>query len=367
MIYLDNTTTTKMDEKVVKSMKKYQIEQYGVAISDYSPSFTMSSRKVIEKTRKIIAEKINSKPEEITFTSGQSETNNQVLRGVKQGHIITTKIEHSSILKTCKSLEKEGYPITYLDVDNKGFVNLDQFKKSIRKDTVLISIQHANQEVGTIQNIEKIGEICRDQKVLLHVDASQSFLKVPIDVEKMNIDLLTITAHLIHGPKGVGALYKKKDINLKPLIQGTRIYDIPGIAGFGEAVKLWDNKNTEIMMKQKMKLIQEIKKIPRTTIFTPEENSLPYVLSVGFKFIEGEAIVLYLDMEGIILSTGSACAGKGLRSSHVLESMGYGEEQSHGSIRMGLSKYVTNEQINITLKKLKEIVGKLREMSPIKG
>ncbi|MBL7170320.1 MAG: aminotransferase class V-fold PLP-dependent enzyme, partial [Candidatus Aenigmarchaeota archaeon] len=228
------------------------------------------------------------------------------------------------------------------------------------------SIQHANQEVGTIQDIEKIGKICREKKVLFHVDASQSFLKESIDVEKMNIDLLTITAHLVHGPKGVGALYVRKGIRLKPLIQGTRVLNIPGIAGFGEAVRVWDNKDNEKMRKQKEKLIREIERIPNTVIFGPREKSLPNVLSVGIKFIEGEAIVLYLDTEGIVLSTGSACAGKGLRPSHILEAMGYGEEDSHGSIRIGLSKYTTDEEIDITLKKLKKVVERLREMSPIK-
>lgn len=366
MIYLDNTTTTKADEKVVEVMKKYQTEHYGFAVSDYSPSFTMKSREVIENVQKVIAEKINCKPEEIMFTSGQAESNNQILKGLEKGHIITTKIEHSSILETCKSLEKQGYSITYLDVNKEGLVNLEKLKKSITKDTILVSIQHANQELGTIQNIEEIGKICHEKKVLFHVDASQSFLKEPIDVEVMNIDLLTITADLIHGPKGIGTLYIRKGVALKPLIQGTRILDIAGIAGFGEAIKIWDSKDNEKMKKQKEKLIQELEKISNTTIFTPKQNSLPNILSAGFKFIEGEAIVLYLDSEGIALSTGSACSGKGLKPSHVLEAMGYGEEGSHGSIRIGISKYTTDEEIDITLKKLKEIVEKLRKMSPIK-
>lgn len=366
MIYLDNTTTTQVDEKAAKVMQKYQTEEYGVAISDYSPSFSMSSRKVIESARKLIAEKINCKPQEIIFTSGEAESNNRVLKGVQKGHIITAKIEHSSILRTCKDLEKEGYQVTYLDAGNEGFVDIQKLKEYITKDVILTSIQHANQEVGTIQDIEKIGKICREKKVLFHVDASQSFLKESIDVEKMNIDLLTITAHLVHGPKGVGALYVRKGIRLKPLIQGTRVLNIPGIAGFGEAVRVWDNKDNEKMRKQKEKLIREIERIPNTVIFGPREKSLPNVLSVGIKFIEGEAIVLYLDTEGIVLSTGSACAGKGLRPSHILEAMGYGEEDSHGSIRIGLSKYTTDEEIDITLKKLKKVVERLREMSPIK-
>ncbi len=365
MIYLDNATTTKVDEKVAEVMKKYQTEYYGFATSDYSPSFAMKSREVTENTQKIIAEKINCKPEEIVFTSGQAESNNQVLKGVNQGHIITTKIEHSSILDTCKTLEKQEYSVTYLDVNKEGLVNLDQFKKSLRKDTILVSIQHANQEVGTIQNIEEIGKICREKKVLFHVDASQSFLKIPINVEMMNIDALTISSDLIYGPKGVGALYVRKGVALKPLIQGTRILDIVGIAGFWEAIRLWDNKDNEKMRKQKEKLIRELEKIPNTTIFTPK-NSLSNIVSAGFKFIEGEAIVLYLDSEGIVLSTGSACSGKGLRPSHVLEAMGYDEEDSHGSIRVGISRYTTDEEIDITIKKLEEVVDKLRKMSPIK-
>jgi len=365
MIYLDNTTTTQVDERVVQTMNKYQTNEYGIAVSDYSPSFSMKSQEVLENTKKIISKKVKCKPEELIFTSGQSESNNQVLKGVEKGHIITTKIEHSSILETCKNLEKER-SITYLNVDKEGFVDLSQLKKSLQEDTILVSIQHANQEVGTIQDIEKIGKICREHKVLFHVDASQSFLKQSIDVKKMNIDLLTITAHLIHGPKGVGVLYVRKGVQLKLLIQGSRVLNIPGIAGYGKAIQVWDNKDNEKMKKQKERLIQEIEKIPNTVIFGSRSNSLSNILSVGFKFIEGEAIVLYLDTEGIVLSTGSACAGKGLKPSHVLEAMGYGEEESHGSIRLGLSKYTTDKEIDITVKKLKEVVEKLRKMSPIK-
>ena len=272
----------------------------------------------------------------------------------------------SCLMMTCKNLKKE-HSITYLDVDKEGFVDLSQLKKSLQEDTILVSIQHANQEVGTIQDIEKIGKICHEHKILFHVDASQTFLKLPIDVMRMNIDLLTITAHLIHGPKGVGVLYIKKGIKLEPLIQGSRVLNIPGIAGFGKAIQVWDDKDNEKMRKQKERLIKEIEKIPNTIIFGSRNNSLSNIFSVGFKFIEGEAIILYLDAEGIVLSTGSACAGKGLKPSHVLEAMGYGEEESHGSIRIGLSKFTTNEEIDITLKKLKEVVEKLRKMSPFKG
>jgi len=367
MIYLDNTTTTKVDEKVLKIMEKYQKEKYGVAISDYSPSFSMASKKAIEDTEKIIAEKINSNPHEIIFTSGQAEGNNHVLKGVPKGHIITTKIEHSSILKAAKSLEKEGYSVTYLDVDKEGFVDIEQLKKSLKEDTELVSIQHANQEIGTIQDIKKIGEICKNHKALFHVDSSHSFLKIPIDVREMNIDLLTISSHLIYGPKGTGALYVRRSIKLKPLVQGTRIHNIPGIAGFGEAIKIWKDEDSERMKNQRQKLIKEIEKIPNTTIFGSKENSLPDILSMNFSFIEGESIVLYLGMEEIVLSTGSACAGRGLKPSHVLEAMGYGEEDSHGSVRIGLSKYIKDEEIDITLKKLKEVVERLRKMSPIKG
>jgi cysteine desulfurase len=253
-----------------------------------------------------------------------------------------------------------------LDVNKEGLVDLEQLKKSIRKDTILVSIQHANQEVGTIQNIEEIGKICRGKKVFFHVDASQSFLKISIDTDKMNIDLLTITADSVHGPKGIGVLYFRKGVTLKQLIQGTRILDIPGIAGFGEAIRIWNDRDNEKMRKQKEKLLQELGKISNTIIFTPGGNSLPNIVSAGFKFIEGEAIVLYLDSEGIALSTGSACSGKGLKPSHVLAAMGYGEEDSHGSIRIGISKYTSDEEIDITIKKLKKIVDRLRKMSPIK-
>jgi cysteine desulfurase len=367
MIYLDNTTTTKMDERLTEIMEKYHTQDYGIAISDYSPSFSMKSREVIKETQKIISERINCAPEEIVFTSGQAESNNQILKGIKKGHIITSKIEHSSILQACKNMEKEGYKITYLKVNDKGLINLDQLKKNIEENTILVSIQHANQEVGTIQEIQKIGKICKHKKLMFHVDASQSFLKEKIDVKEMGIDFLTITSNLIHGPKGIGSLYIKKGTKIRPIIDGTRIMNISAIAGFGKAIQLWDNKDNQKMRKQKEKLIQEFEKIPNIIIYTPKKKSLPNIISLGFKFIEGESIVLYLDSEGIILSTGSACAGQGLKPSHVLEAMGYGEEDSHGSIRIGLSKFTTDEQIDITVKKLKKVVEKLRKMSPIKG
>ncbi|MEM5793623.1 MAG: cysteine desulfurase family protein [Candidatus Aenigmatarchaeota archaeon] len=366
MIYLDNTTTTKVDEKVAEIVKKHQLEYYGYATSDFSPSFNLKSREIIDDAKKVISEKIKCSPDEIFFTSGETESNNWVLRGIEKGHIITTKIEHSSILDTCKILESEGYEITYLDVNRYGLIDMNQLKNSIKKNTKLISIQHANQEVGVIQKIEEIGKICRKEKIPFHVDASHSFLKSEIDVKKFGIDFLTITSHLIHGPKGVGALYIRKGLKLKPLIYGTRILDIAGIAGFAEAVRIWEDGINKKTFNLKKKLMEGLKEIPNIVFFGDLKNSLPNILCFGVKFIEGESMVLYLEDEGIVLSTGSSCSGKGLRPSHVLKAMGFGVE-ANGSIRIGLSKYNTEEEIDLTVEKIKKVVEKLRKISPIKG
>ena len=364
MIYLNNSTTTKIDDLVFKKMEKYQKYYYGFAVSDYSTSFELKSKEVLEDTKKIIAEKINAKPQEIFFTSGQCESNSWVLRGVDLP-IITTKVEHSSIIETCKELEMNGKSIKYLDVDSEGFVGIEKLKSISQKS--LVSVQHANQETGVIQDIKRIGKICKDRDFLFHVDASHSFLKESIDVEEMNIDFLTITAHLINGPKGIGALYIREGLKLKPLINGTRIFDVAGIAGFGEAVKIWKDEYNSKMKRLKNKLINGLMKIPNSIVFGSRERSIPNIVALGFKFVEGESIVLYLEDYGIILSTGSSCAGRGLKPSHVLEAMGYGEEYSHGSIRIGLSKYTKKEEIDEAIKKIREVVEKLRKMSPIKG
>lgn len=373
-IYLDNSASTKVDEKVLKAMIPYFSEKYANASSKHEAG--QQIREVVENSRKIISKTINAKPNEIIFTSGGTESNNFALKGLffynKQNnsgknHIITTKIEHASILETCKWLEKQGAKITYLDVDEQGFIDLEQFKKSITEKTFLVSIIHGNNEIGTIQDLEKIGKICKEKKVLFHTDACQSFTKIPIDVKKLSLDLISLNSHKIHGPKGVGALYIKESVKIIPLIHGgghefqmrSGTENVSGIIGFAEAVKIADKKDVIKMKKLQNKLIEEILRIPNTKLNGSKEKRLCNNVNVSFKDIDGETIASYLEKEKIYISTGSACQSH--ESSHVLKAIGLKENEINGSIRISLSKYTTEKDIDYFLEQIKKIVEKLRK------
>jgi len=376
-IYLDNAATTKVDERVLKAMLPYFDEKYANASSQHI--FGQEAKEALENSRKIIAESINANPEEIIFTSGGTESNNLALKGLffnnypKKNHIITTKIEHDSIINVCKWLEKKGARITYLDIDKEGFVNSEDIKKSITKKTFLVSVIHGNNEIGTIQNLEEIGKICRQKNVLFHADCCQSFTKVPIDVEKMNLDLVTLNSHKIHGPKGVGALYIKKGIKITPLFHGgghekgfrSGTENISGIVGFAKAVEIAKQKDAKKIEKLRDKLLKEILKIPNTNLNGPIENRLPNNINVSFNNIDGEALGGYLETYGIYVSTGSACLSHSTESSHVLKALKISPLQANSSIRITLSKFTTEKDIKYFLDKLKKVVGKLRKVSPL--
>jgi len=379
MIYLDNGATTKVDERVLDEMIPYFTEHYGNPSSIYS--FSKKPRQAIEKARKIISGKLNANPDEIILTSGGSETDNLALRGAAiyaknngKTHIITTVIEHHAILNTCRALEKEGFSVTYLKVDNEGFINLDELEKAIRDDTFLVSIMHANNEIGTIQDISAIGKLCRGKRVYFHTDAVQSFTKVPIDVVEMNIDMLSIASHKIHGPKGVGALYLRKGVRIANLITGgsqennrrAGTENVPGIAGFGKAVELAKPEHIEKMIKLRDYMIKQIEdSIPDAKLNGPRQKRLCNNINIGFRYIEGEGILMSLDMEGICVSTGSACSSKSLDPSHVLMSLGLKHEEVHGSIRFTISRFTEKEEIDFTVEKLKGIIEHLRKLSPL--
>ncbi len=373
-IYLDNSASTKVDEKVLKAMIPYFSEKYANASSKHEAG--QQIREVVENSRKIISKTINAKPNEIIFTSGGTESNNFALKGLffynkqnnsEKNHIITTKIEHASILETCKWFEKQGAKITYLDVDEQGFIDLEQFKKSITEKTFLVSIIHGNNEIGTIQDLEKIGKICKEKKVLFHTDACQSFTKIPIDVKKLSLDLISLNSHKIHGPKGVGALYIKESVKIIPLIHGgghefqmrSGTENVSGIIGFAEAVKIADKKDVIKMKKLQNKLIEEILRIPNTKLNGSKEKRLCNNVNVSFKDIDGETIASYLEKEKIYISTGSACQSH--ESSHVLKAIGLKENEINGSIRISLSKYTTEKDIDYFLEQIKKIVEKLRK------
>jgi cysteine desulfurase len=378
-IYLDNAATTRTDPKVVKSMIPYFIKDYGNASSLHK--LGINAKMALESARKTIAKSINAKPEEIIFTSGATESNNLALKGIafskKKGHIITTKIEHDCILNTCKWLKTLGFKITYLNVDKEGFINLKELEDAIKKnkDTILISIIHANNEIGTIQDLEAIGKICFKHNIPFHTDAAQSYTKTLIDVKKQNLSLVSLNSHKIHGPKGVGALYIKKGVKIVPLAHGggheqnlrSGTENIPGIIGFAKAVKLSSKKYIKHMAKLRDYLIKEVlKKIPDVKLNGSTENKrLCNNINFSFKYIEGEAIGALLDAKGISSSTGSACSSKSLEPSHVLLALGLTPEQAHGSLRLSLSRYTTKQEIDYTIKSLISEVKKLRRISPL--
>jgi len=377
-INLDNASTTKVDPEVVKTMKPYFTKHFGNASSIHF--LGLEAKKALEESRKIIAEIINADPKEIIFTSGGTESNNLALKGMvfsnPNKHIITTKIEHPCIMESCKWLEKQGTRITYLDVDPEGFVNLEQLEKEITQDTILVSIIHGNNEIGTIQNLEKIGEICQKHNTPLHTDACQSFTKIELDVKKQNLSLVTLNAHKIHGPKGIGALYVKKGIRLTPLLHGgghenklrSGTENIPAIVGFAKAVQLgMDKKHNQHMSKLRDELIKELLKIPDSKLNGPKGNKrLSNNVNISFKYIEGESIGGLLNAEYITSSTGSACSSKSLEPSHVLLAIGLDHEDAHGSLRLTLSRFNTQKEIDSVIKEIPPIIKKLRKMSPLR-
>lgn len=377
-IYLDNSAATKVDNKVVKAMEEFFSFSYGNSASLHS--LGRKSKKALEFSRMKIAKTINAYPYEIIFTSGGTESDNIALIGAAFGnkdrgnHIITTKIEHPAVLNACKFLEEKGFKITCLDVDKEGFISLDKLKKKIIPKTILVSVIHGNNEIGTIQPIKEIGKICAQKKILFHTDCVQSFTKVPIDVRKQNISLASFSSHKIHGPKGVGALFVKKGVKLKPLFYGggqefrlrPGTENVPGIVGFAKAVELALKSDKNKISRLRDMLIERIEKeISDVKLNGPRDKRLCNNVNFSFKFIEGESLLLRLDDKGICVSTGSACTSQSLKPSHVLIAIGLRPEIAHGSIRFSLSRFTTKQEILYTVESLKEIVENLRKISPL--
>ncbi len=367
-VYLDNAATTMTAPEVVAEMKRFFSEEYANPASLHTMG--QHAKEATEKARESIAKAINAEPEEIIFTSGGTESDNLAIKGINAGHIITTKIEHPAVLESCRALEKKGTKITYLDVDPEGLIDLEQLKDSINKGTGLVTIMAANNEIGTILPLEKIGAICKERGVPFHTDAVQALGKVPIDVKAMNIDMLSASAHKIHGPKGMGILYVKKGIKLIPSIHGgghehgmrSGTGNTAGIMGMAKAIELMQEKNN--MQELRDMLIKGLLEIPETRLNGPRQKRLCNNVNVAFKYIEGEGILLYLDEAGISVSTGSACSSLSLKPSHVLLALGLKPEESHGSIRFSLSRYTTKAEIQYTIEETKKVVKRLRELSP---
>jgi cysteine desulfurase len=378
-IYLDNAATTKMDGKVVSAMLPYFEENYSNASSQHS--LGQKAKYAFERARRTIAKTISARTDEIIFTSGGTESNNLALKGLffenypEKNHIITTKIEHDCILNTCKWLEKQGAKVTYLDVDKEGFVNPEHIEKAITNKTFLVTIIHANNEVGTIQNLEEIGKICKQKGVLFHTDACQSFTKIPINVKKQNLSLVTLNAHKIHGPKGIGALYVKRGTKITSLAHGgghesgfrSGTENVPGAVGFAKSVEIAKSKDVKKMEMLRDRLIKGLLEIDNVTLNGPKKNRLCNNVNVSFNNIEGEAVGGYLENAGIYTSTGSACMSHSLETSHVLKALGLPPLKSNSSLRISLSKFTTEKDIDYVLDKIPNIVNKLRRLSPLVG
>lgn len=381
MIYLDNAATTRMKKEVLDEMIPYFIDKFENPSSIYSPSREIN--KSIEEARKVIADSINADSKEIYFTSGGSESDNWAIKGIallrkdKGKHIITSKIEHHAVLETCKYLEKEGFEITYLDVNEDGLISLEELENSIREDTILVSIMSANNEIGTIEPIKEIGEICKKHNVLFHTDAVQAYGNIKIDVNEMNIDLLSTSAHKLHGPKGIGFLYVSKGIMLNPLIHGgsqergkrAGTTNAPLIMGFKKAVELKFkdmDKNNKYVIELRDYLIKRIEnEIPYCKLNGSRDKRLPGNINFSFIFIEGEGMLLKLDALGICASSGSACTSGSLDPSHVLLAIGLPHATAHGSLRISINEENTKEEIDYLVDNLNKIIKDLRDMSPL--
>ncbi len=380
-IYFDNAATTKLDDEVLKEMLPYLKDNYGNPSSIYK--LGREARKAIEDSREKIAKVLNCKANEIYFTAGGSESDNTAIKGIakankKRGnHIITSKIEHPAVLETCKQLEKEGFEITYISVDEKGIVDLEELKKSIKPTTILITIMFANNEIGTIQPIEEIGKIAKGNNIYFHTDSVQAFGSIKIDVQKLNIDSLSLSGHKFYGPKGVGALYVKTGVPFEKFISGGHqernkragTENVAGIVGIGKAIELayenLDEYNKKIKELRDYYVKQVEEKIPYIKINGDMEKRLPGNSNISFRFIEGEGLLLNLDLKGICASSGSACTSGSLDPSHVLLAIGLPHEIAHGSLRVSIGKYNTKEEIDYLIENLMEIVTRLREMSPL--
>ncbi|MBU7007900.1 cysteine desulfurase NifS [Phosphitispora fastidiosa] len=380
-IYLDHSATTRTDEDVAKAMLEYMTDIYGNPSSVHS--FGRSARKVVEEAREKVAKAIGAEPNEIIFTSGGTEADNLAIRGVafankKRGnHIITSSIEHHAVLDACKALEREGFQVTYLPVDENGMVNIDDIRNAITDQTILISIMHANNEVGTIQPIREIGALARDKGVFFHSDTVQSVGKIPVDVNELNIDLLSISAHKFYGPKGIGCLYMRKGVRMLPISFGGSqerkrrpgTLNVPGIAGFGLAIeKAVASLEEQAAFQSRLrdKLIRELTaRVKDIKLNGHPTERLPNNVNLSFRYIEGESLLLSLDMKGVAASSGSACTSGSLDPSHVLLALGLSHEIAHGSLRMTLGKDNTEAEIDYVIEVLPEIVERLRAMSPL--
>ncbi|MBI9012630.1 MAG: cysteine desulfurase [Clostridiales bacterium] len=380
-IYMDNAAATRLDERVLEAMIPFFFENYSVATSEFGYSLGIEAKEALEKARSSIADFLGANSDELIFTSGSTESSNLAIKGValalgsKLGkHIIISEIEDFPVLRSAKSLEKQGFEVSYLPVDEVGLINTDELENLIREDTILVSIQHGNQEIGTLQDIKKIGEICKARGVLFHTDATHTMTRVPIDVKEISVDLITISAHTIHGPKGIGGLYIRKGTSITKINDGGfqefnyrgGLENIPGAVGFAKAIELVTPEENKQLKKMSRLLIDKIfKEIPDVTLNGHPQNRIPQNVNITFHYVEGESLTLHLDMNGFAVSTGSACFSRSLEASHVIRGIGGDHERAHGSIRFTLGRYNSIEDIEKMVEAITRVVKELRIISPL--
>ncbi|MGE5197837.1 MAG: cysteine desulfurase NifS [Deltaproteobacteria bacterium] len=380
-IYLDYAATTPCDPQVLESLQPYFFEKFGNPSSIHS--FGQEAKKGVEDSREILAAFLGSRPEEIVFTSGGTESNNFAIKGVayamqkKGNHIVTSDVEHHAVTEPCKFLEKMGFKVTFVKVDKYGMVDPADIKKALTDKTILVSVMHANNEIGTIEPIPEIGRLCREKEIYFHTDAVQTVGHIPVNVNELNVDLLSLSAHKFYGPKGVGAIYIRKGTRIETFLHGGgqersrrgSTHNTPGIVGLGKAVELCREKmqkEGEFQIRLRDKLIRELPaKIPEIYLNGHPTKRLPNNVNFSVKYIEGESMLLNLDMLGIAASTGSACTSESLEPSHVLLATGLTHEIAHGSLRFSLGRWSKEEDIDYLLEQLPQIVGNLRAMSPL--
>jgi cysteine desulfurase len=379
LVYLDNAQTTKLDPAVVAVMNEFMVEKYGIPGGEFGYGLEEEAGEAVEQAREVIARRINASPEEIVFTSGGTESNNIAILGaanstyLKGKQFVTSRIEHTSILRITDALTTRGFERRLLNVDPEGFVNAADLKDNLG-EARLVSIQHANQEIGTLQHVAEIGEICRNAGLLFHCDAVQSFAKEQIDVQAMKIDLLSISSHLIHGPKGVGALYVRDGVKLESILQGDDREkglrpgspNVPGIVGFAKASELITAEDASRMRRLRDELMDSLLVISDSRLNGPRgEDRLCNNVNISFRFVEGEAVLMHLDLKALIVNTGSACYSQKLEASHVIRAIGGTLEESHGSTRFSLSKWTTRDELTYATETVKQVVETLRAHSPL--
>ncbi len=380
VVYLDNAAATRLDERVLEAMRPYLFDLYAVATSQFGYSLGVDARDALDGARGQIAAALGAKPDEFVFTSGSTESSNLALKGVamalgeKKGkHVIITPIEDFPVLYSARALEKQGFRVTYLPVDDTGRADLDALRDAVTPETILVSVQAANQEIGTLQDVAAIGAICREKGVLFHTDATHSFTRVPLDVSEVPIDLMSVSAHTIHGPKGIGGLYVREGTPIRKWMDGgfqefdlrPGVENIPGAVGFAKAVELVTPEETARLQGMRDRLIERLLKVADTRLNGHPVHRLPQNANISFRFVEGESLLLHLDMRGFAVSTGSACFSRSLEASHVMLGIGGDHERAHGSVRFTFGRYNKEQDVDAVADAVVEVVTDLRRISPL--